>query len=220
MGNLQFPSQEPSLWNIPGDPDLYFIGRQEPLSFLNQESGIFVLYGPHGIGKTAIVKEFLYQNKSKYDVGWWISCRSVETIHAALTVFADLNGIKSDTLSQWLQNNSRWLLIYDGADEPQIVLDFLPRSSKGTVVMTSIASEWPASVSPFKILPFTEDESLLFLKKRLLFTEKEEALRQLSFDLGYLPLSLRQAADYINLNRMTIEDYRSEIQAGRINTVL
>lgn len=162
---VRYPGSEPAICNISLQNMTPTI-REDCLRELRaklREDGpeIFrctTLHGPPGSGKTRVAVEYAHRFKSLYDLAWWIHCESAEAIEASL---ADLGALMlhvldadppaSDSAGEaakltLLLLRSRtirpWLLIFDGADDIESIVPYLP-SGEGHVLITSRNSAWP-----------------------------------------------------------------------------
>ena len=116
----------------------------------------------------------------------------------------------------WLETTPGYLLILDNADDPAILKDYLPLRASGHILVTSRSQhlsdvEIANSIRLEDMLPA---DALAFLKERtrrkMLTPAEEQAARDLTHELGYLPLALEQAGAYIAENKMSFADYLYE----------
>lgn len=106
-----------------------------------------------------------------------------------------------------------WLLIFDNVEELDVLHDYWPTSSKGSVLITSrhenVAFELNANT--LKISPFTTEQGSSLLLKTLHRTsysdEEKEGAEALSVVLGGLALAITVAAMQIRLKRMPIQGF-------------
>src|SRR5262249_22953610 len=71
-----------------------------------------------------------------------------------------------DAVKDWLRIHSGWLLIFDNADEPEVVQDFLPQPNRGHTLLTTRATAVQQTAIPIEVHPMNEDEGALFLLRR------------------------------------------------------
>ena len=97
---LSWPYSSTKLWNIP-PPVRSFSGRREELEIVasllaDGESKPSIsrgrsaaLSGMGGVGKTQLARAYAHRNRTKYQVGWWISAEDPVRLRAALGQLAD-----------------------------------------------------------------------------------------------------------------------------------
>ncbi|HOV52475.1 MAG TPA: FxSxx-COOH system tetratricopeptide repeat protein, partial [Methanothrix sp.] len=208
-----------------------FEGREDVLAdlaikFKSEDAGSWrqALYGTGGVGKTQIAIEYAYRHKADFKVIWWLrSDAPVVLANDLASLAASINLPEKDSSDQtvitaavkrWLEHNPGWLLIFDNAQEPQDLKDFLPRGDTGRILITSLNPSWSSMAKPIHIQPLRRDESVKFLCKR---TGQEDpgGADGLADDLGDLPLALEQAGAYIEETGISFMDYRSRFEKHR-----
>lgn len=206
--------------NIPRE-NYYFTGREEELTVISKAlagAKPVVMHGLGGVGKTQLALKYAHRNREFYDVVWWIRAEEVSTVRADLAQLAVSLGLVNDGLSfetkitllnQWFFENDSWLLIFDNAVSPKDIGQYLPASTKGKVLLTSVNGFWSSIAKPVKIEVWQMSESVEFLQTRLEDAEKVslEQASELTNLLGHLPLALEQAAAYIEQTRCGIDEY-------------
>ena len=132
----------------------------------------------------------------------------------------------ADTLrlvKEWFESDAsgQWLLIVDNVDDTELLYpsepdciryaDYLPRSETGSILLTSrngkVGYEFAAAHNVLTLTGMNAEESVHLLSTRLSNSQSKESLKQLTQELGQIPLALVQAASFINQNRMTIGRY-------------
>ncbi|MDF3300736.1 alpha/beta hydrolase [Streptomyces tropicalis] len=189
------------------------------------ESGVHVLAGPGGSGKSRLALEIAARADAGNRRVWWIR---VNQLSACMRQVArDLGIPDSQADEAWKGNGSQtdlvwralnraaepWLIVFDNADDParlgprggqvEDATGWLrpPRGTAGTVVVTSrIRDEdvW-GSWSHVHRVPLLDasDGAALLLDRAGTDAGTEQEARLLSVDLGGLPLALRTAATYV-----------------------
>jgi tetratricopeptide (TPR) repeat protein len=177
-----------------------------------------------GVGKTQLATEYAYRHRGEYDVVWWVRAEEGATLAADYARLAGELGLpeKSATeqevvveaVKRWLEREQGWLLVFDNATKPDDVSKYLPGGVKGHVLITSRNPSWKAVASKLPVMSFEQSEAVEFLLK-ITEQEDEEAAKELSEELGGLPLALAQAGAYIEANGVTIRHYLELFQSRR-----
>src|ERR1700731_2629518 len=127
---------------------------------------LFLLYGMGGVGKTQICLKFIEENPELFvgamlHASWlaitlftnphrfwhvfWIDATNAETTQQSIRDIANdsaaqASGVQDSMHSvlQWISFLAQeWLLVYDNARDPAILLQFMPTHSRGNILITS-----------------------------------------------------------------------------------
>lgn len=220
------PARVPQIWNVP-QRNKNFTGREDILVDLRDglSSSVRVvlphaLQGMGGVGKTQVAIEYAYRYAADYDLVWWIPADQPPLVRASLAALAPQLGLPSATASgiesaatavldalRRGQPFKNWLLIFDNADEPEDLIDVIPRSGPGHVLVTSRNHRWEPVLDTVQVDVFTPSESIEFLRRRIRGELDPAAADALAAELGYLPLALEQAGALQSETGMSIEEY-------------
>ena len=226
-------------FRLPYERNPFFAGRREILQQIEEAlaaTGKAAVCGLGGIGKTQAAVEYAYQHEHHYDIVFWTAADSELALDAGLTDLARLLGLRqaseaSQVLSaaaarQWLEEHSRWLLILDNADHPEIVRKFRPQPASGHLLVTSRRSNLDALgiVAPIELLRMNEAEAVEFLLARTGRSDEQHASERhaallLARELGCLPLALEQAGAYLVANLARFQDYLRSYRRRRIKVL-
>ncbi|GAA1903208.1 FxSxx-COOH system tetratricopeptide repeat protein [Streptomyces durmitorensis] len=217
-------TSQPRVWgNLPPrNPN--FTGRTELLETLGErlrEGTTTVLpeaiHGMGGVGKTQLAIEYAYRHQGEYDIVWWIPSERPGQIGQALVELAGRLGIETSTeaniagpaVREALREGrpfSRWLLIFDNADNPEQVRHYFPTGGNGTILVTSRNRRWGLVGGSLEVDVFTREESKELLRHSGPPLQEDEA-DQLAEALGDLPLALEQAAAWRAETGMPASEY-------------
>ncbi|MGW6057659.1 FxSxx-COOH system tetratricopeptide repeat protein [Streptomyces sp. NPDC055189] len=218
-------ASSPVVWeNVPPrNPN--FTGRERLLEQLAERLGSGgtaavlpeAMYGLGGIGKSQLAVEYVYVHQSKYDLICWISSERASGIINGLAQLAPRLGISHgpearttvpavlDALRRGTPY-SRWLLVFDNADNAEALAPFLPNSRLGTVLITSRNPHWENVARCLEVDIFERAESIKLLNKRGPELTEEDA-DELADALGDLPLAIEQAAAWRAETGMPVQEY-------------
>jgi tetratricopeptide (TPR) repeat protein len=156
----------------------HFVAREEELAEMHKTlSGdgsrrTLVLRGLGGIGKTQLTVAYAKGHKDNYSAVFWLNIKDEDSLkqsfakvakqilreHPLASRLSSVN-IKEnldeviDAVKAWLSlpNNTRWLMIYDNYDNPELpgntdpaavdIRKFLPESYQGSVIITTRSSQ-------------------------------------------------------------------------------
>ena len=228
--------QGPKVWEKVPKRNPNFTGRTDLLTQLRKSINTVTavvaqpqaLQGLGGVGKTQLAIEYAWQYRAHYDLVWWISADQPVLVPSSLAAMGQVLGLPPATgaeqatqaVLRTLESGvpyKSWLVIFDNAEEPDYIRDFLPRGP-GHVLITSRNSRWSDHEPTIQVDVFRREESVDFLRKRLSGTVSEAEAALLAERLGDLPLALEQAAALLARTLMSVEEYVGllEEQAGRL----
>ncbi|MFG1918941.1 FxSxx-COOH system tetratricopeptide repeat protein [Micromonospora sp. NPDC048898] len=193
-----------------------FVGRDDYLErlrdHLTSEDGPVTLTGGAGVGKSELAREFAHRFAYDYDVVWWIPAQDRETVQTGLGALAneikavDSTGAAEAALKALSAADGafqRWLLIYDNADDADVLTGLRPRDGVGHVLITSRDDGSSGLPSPLEVAALTGDESVAMLR-RVLGISTEDA-RAIAVALEHLPLALRLATAWMRQRALGLE---------------
>jgi tetratricopeptide (TPR) repeat protein len=216
----------PAVWgNVPLRNN-NFTGREAHLENLHNllardEQAALVsgaLYGMGGVGKTQLAVEYVYRYSGEYDLVWWVPSEDRGLIRKSLYDLAERLEVAHsadtsraiDAVREALRVGrpyERWLLVFDNAEHPETLQEFMPtQTAGGHVIVTSRNHAWAALAQPVEVDVFRRVESIELLQRRLPDIIPEHA-DKLADKLGDLPLALEQAAAWQAETGMSVPDY-------------
>ncbi|MCK9878852.1 FxSxx-COOH system tetratricopeptide repeat protein [Frankia sp. Ag45/Mut15] len=205
----------PIVWGGVPRRNKYFSGREDPLAGLyralievDQGTSVnspYALQGMCGVGKTQIAIEYVFRHQDEYELIWWVTAEEPIMIRSALAALAlrlglaeggplrteDAVALVVDALRRG-DPYRRWLLVFDNAVSPELVLPFIPHGP-GHVIVTTRDRSWLDTAHGTEVDVFSRQESFRFLRKRARGIGEAE-IDSLAETLGHLPLALEQAS--------------------------
>ena len=198
--------------------------------FTNAKPGLTAclsLYGLGGVGKTQIAIQYAYLHKADYDIIYWLEAKDWGTLLRSfvklsrddkLAMFgAPRFGDEHDAfaiasaMKSWFEEETRfkWLLIFDNADqirdESRSVVALIPKGQHGAILTTSRNRAAYGQLAS-EISEMAENEAIELLSKSSVSQDEEWSPRLVRL-LGCLPLAIEQAASFIWMAAVSIENY-------------
>ncbi|KMK56922.1 tetratricopeptide repeat domain-containing protein [Aspergillus fumigatus Z5] len=188
--------------------------KSSPFSLGDSHRRHVVLCGIGGIGKTSIAIEYVFSRKTKFDAIFWIrSDEALKLEHDFCRIAVELglqdanepfNPVVCRELTKgWLENpikvldqehdiisqaEVQWLIVFDNADSPDLLQDYWPLSSNGSILVTSrdpLSKNSPSIAYRAIDLPPLEDHEGAELLRRLSHvTDEEEVSVKIAVKLG------------------------------------
>ncbi|KAF4546901.1 Hypothetical protein D9617_106g078150 [Elsinoe fawcettii] len=179
-----------------------------------------------GVGKTQIALQYATRSKKLYHTIIWLAAdtsislaQSVRDAAEALNLLHNEDELKDSVLAavrlkKWLADSRLpWLLIFDNADDLEVLRSAWPTDGNGSVLLTSRDSSAPFSPasSGIHVEPFDAQSGAQVLLNYVGLDEKlgknkQEAV-EISTALGGLPLALGQIGGFISQRRMRLKDF-------------
>ena len=175
------------LWTVPYGRNPYFTGRDQVLKTLYQQlhggqtaaiSQTQAISGLGGIGKTQTAVEYAYRYRDDYRYVFWVGADTeLDLTSGYVSIAQTLNLPLKDTENQdetvqavrvWLGREEGWLLIFDNADQPELVQPFLPREIQGHILVTSRAQDFQdlGIVQAVEMATLNPEEAVAFMLHR------------------------------------------------------
>jgi tetratricopeptide (TPR) repeat protein len=219
------PRGVPAIWGSVPQRNKNFTGREALLEDLGRRvAGDVTAVLPHalqglgGVGKTQVAVEYAYRHVHDYDVVWWVPADQEILVRSSLAALAPrlgLTGIAPERVEDSVRAvldslrrgdpYSRWLLIFDNADQPETIRDLMP-NGPGHVLVTSRNHRWQSIADTVEVNVFARAESLEFLHRRVPSSVDDDSDR-LAEELGDLPLALEQAGALQAETGMSVKEY-------------
>ena len=218
------------VWSVPArNPG--FTGRDGMLAAVRDRllagdrAVVQALHGMGGVGKTQLAIEYAHRFADSYDVAWWLNAEQAGLIgdqFAALGIAlgciqpgAGSETVRAVVLAD-LHQRSRWLLVFDNAENPADTRSWLPGGG-GHVLITSRERAWTEIGAPIEVDVLARAESVAILRDRVTGLGASDADR-LAAQLGDLPLGIAQAAGFMAETGTPAAQYLNLLrtQAGKL----
>ena len=200
--------------------------------------GLTVLTGASGFGKTHLAAAFITRlaRSGASDVQVWINASSKWAVMASYAQAAcDLgvshHGAQIDAgvarFLDWLdQTDNRWTVVYDNVADFSEVVDLLPITMTGQVVITCRQPIHPSDMAKlagmatlsgiephvWQVAQFSPREALSYLAARLQHEAHDRGQAvDLAADLGHVPLALTLASSTIVGSNLDCRAYRNSL---------
>jgi tetratricopeptide (TPR) repeat protein len=226
--DLAVSGPDPSLDHVrgPGFSDRHLL-RDELMALMGDpQQGPVVLAGPGGTGKTTMATDLAEHARALGQDVWWISAADPVTLLRGLAAVArqlgkadDVDAIARDEADAadrfWrlLENaSSEWLLIFDEADDPQVLAagrspagvqdltGWVRSSARGLALVTSRETDprmWEAA-RLLRVGELPEADAVQMLLELAPAAGDESEARALARRLSRHPLSLRLAGRFLH----------------------
>ncbi|CAE6459295.1 unnamed protein product [Rhizoctonia solani] len=209
-------SSLPSQCHICPPPCIYFTGGIKPMThidgcFLDKRrmQHVYILNGRSGMGKTQVALKYAQTRRRFFSEILFIDGSSIDTVKKSYISFivSKHRGATMEDSLRWLSTNkTNWLVIFDGANTPELEFrSLLPSCGHGNVIITTqrstfpSSSEWPRSES--RLARMNQEDALDLLAKitgrALPLTSSSPELLHLIEIVQHVPLSLTSAGLYL-----------------------
>ncbi|KAH0544775.1 hypothetical protein FGG08_001142 [Glutinoglossum americanum] len=222
----------------------------------NPQRKSLAVCGMGGVGKTTIARRYANIARDRYDAVFWISADNMTKMtqnflevaqklelvpgnrktEDAVAAMAKVKSWLADTsefpnpLWTTSQTNTdagcRWLVVFDNADDLEILTCAWPPGISGSILLTT--RDFTAGFSPaatgLTIQPFDDGVAcaafLELLGQSSPTQPNIDLAKKITHDLGGLPLALRQISGFILQQRLALKDFLPlyERNAARIHT--
>ncbi|GAB3009235.1 FxSxx-COOH system tetratricopeptide repeat protein [Saccharothrix stipae] len=204
---MRVPGSDPTVFDLPPrHPG--FVGRDEELEALRDRfaragdaRAVVTVNGVPGVGKSELALEYAYRFSSDYAAVWWLSAHDRQSVLSGLAELAvrlrQPGSTDYGTLSalERLSDDpayARFLLVYDNADDPDLIADLLPTGATGHVLITS----GPATGPAVELVPMRADDSVRLLLDRVSGLTAQDA-RRVADAVDHLPLALDLVSSWL-----------------------
>ena len=230
-----------------GQIDSLFLPRESPDRVVGYHAlRSFAICGLGGMGKTQIALEYAFSRQSKFDAIFWVQADTKTSIAERFATIAMSLGIADESevndlavsfsiVLRWLvdpikpvtgkstinSSEASWLIIFDNADNVELVSEFWPSTGSGSVLITTrdpAAKDFCLGCGTMlQPLPSSETADLFvnLLNSDLEIQHcRDSDLLALVERFGGLPLAIVQVASLIRRRSMTISEFSQLYKRG------
>ncbi|GAA4202295.1 hypothetical protein GCM10023074_36930 [Microbispora amethystogenes] len=180
-----------------------------------------LLCGMGGVGKTQLALAYAHRQRPSVTLGWWIPAGSRTSVISSLAELGRQLNLSSTTAESTakkvvglLSERAGWLLIFDDARIVEDLLDLVPVTSGGQVLITSRNPQFDRLAETLLLQVFPQEEASRFLRNRAGDTDQDSSAK-LAARLGGLPLALEQAGAYCRDSGIGLRDYLQRYDSSR-----
>ncbi len=182
------------------------------------------------MGKTQTAAQFAHRHRDAYPAVLWVRAENLETLFADLSQLAERLGLPEreareqsvvlEAVKRWLDEQERWLLVLDNVEDYEIVRDLTRKADarRDHHIIFTTQRQALGGIARQRVLPMNRDQGALLLLRRanrldanttLSGADSQQAAlaREISDEVGGLPLALDQAGAYIEENASALNDY-------------
>ena len=192
-------------------PRAHLLQRLDDLRAARRGAVVGAVTGTRGVGKTQLAAEYA---RAAVADGWpvvvWVVAEREDQVVAGLAELADTARVRvpdsdpptaAKAALAWLRSHpGPCLLVYDNAEDPDVVAQWMPTVGNVQTVVTTVRPVFGNLGEAVTVDLFAEPEALDYLRQRTGLDDAEGA-RQVAEQLGHLPLALAQAAAVIGRGR-------------------
>ncbi|XP_065654367.1 uncharacterized protein LOC136080901 [Hydra vulgaris] len=181
---------------------------------------ILVLYGMSGVGKTHIARRYceisynFYQNIVWIDAAYGMLQTSLRNqcqtlgfeVHHSKGGCFDIKVIVEKIHNYY--KNEKTLYVFDNVDNKSVknLSMYISREPNSSTLITSQWRRWSNNVDKMLVDVFSSEEAFAYVKENTKENSNEN-IRNLTKELGYHPFAITQAIEYINMHKISIENY-------------
>lgn len=219
------PQPRRPIWGNVPNRNLGFTGREDLLQAVRDAlvSGdravVQALHGMGGVGKTQIAIEYTHRHADDYEIVWWLNADNAALLSEQFAALATKLGcadpgtplpLLRQALHEELRSRQSWLLIFDNAEDPEAIAEWLP-GGRGHVLITSRSRTWDEIAVLVEVDVLARPESVEMLRARVHALSADDAAA-VAEAVGDLPLAVAQATGYMAETGMPATEYTRLLQ--------
>ncbi len=225
-----FPPDLPAMWGVPARL-AHFVGRESLLAQVHDRLttagsvAVTAVAGMGGVGKTALVVEYLHRYAQLFDRVGWVPAEQPELIGGFLAGLAPVVGLSAEAepaavVAAWARL-PRSVLVFDNVDDPDAITAIKgvrPSPGDGRLLVTSRRRGLTALGATVVVPVLPRAEAMAMLTGRFPALEPMVADRICAL-LGDLPLAVEQAAGYLDRTGIPPNEY-ADLLADQLGDML
>lgn len=206
----------------------FFVGREDLLKKIKETLSTHhraAIHDISGLGKTFTSYKYVQDNQTSYEKIFFIRATREEMLESLAKCGEMIDGKLSEVteqeskalgFKQWLEENEKWLIVYDNVDEPARLRRFVPQNKGGDCLFTSNfrdVNKLGTDVSIKKLEKF-DAEMLLFSRANNepntipnLEGDEKEAFEKIVREIDGLPLTLNSTGAIIDKRLWSFADF-------------
>jgi tetratricopeptide (TPR) repeat protein len=209
-------------------PDLkFFVGREELLKKIKNTLATqhrAAIHDISGLGKTFTTYKFASDNHENYENVFFIRATREEMLESLAKCGEMVNPSLAEVgeqqakalgFKQWLEENEKWLVIYDNVDLPDELFPFVPVNKKGDCIFTSNFREVRNLGTEINIVKLDRADAEILLYSRAnnrpltkpdLDGDERVAFDSLIKEIDGLPLTLNSTGALVDKKQWSFAD--------------
>ncbi|MFY0563526.1 FxSxx-COOH system tetratricopeptide repeat protein [Archangium lansingense] len=189
----------------------------EQLSDCMMRSGRAALVGLAGTGKTQLGLRYGQLHDAALDIIWWCDASASDGGLNDLLRLYDRLGLhpavsdpveRSHILREALMRRERWLLVFDGAQQPTkaVIRSVIPPTGGSVLITSTMPNQWHDIAAELPVNAFKPSEAVSFIVRRSAH-RLEQGAAILGRELEYLPLALELAVSFAVESDCSVSEY-------------
>ncbi|KAK7403916.1 hypothetical protein QQX98_010323 [Neonectria punicea] len=187
------------------------------------------VHGIGGSGKTSIALEYIYRYRDCFRHVFWVASEHTPELAGSYALIAKAvlppcseKAMDQDLLirhaKDWLSStDDSWLLVFDNVVKSDMLREYIPCSTRGSIITTQAAEIQDMTTSSIELQGFVDDGEavdmlLHYLQNKKVVREDAKAVIDL---IGEIPLAIAHAAGVINQTGCSLPAFVTTVKERR-----